>query len=96
VVNATAHGDGYAIETAGTITNNSDTVELKADDGNYVAAANTNGSGTTTKSPNTPPSPPSNTQPLPEGGGGGCDAGFGSFAALFALGMLRITRRKRS
>ncbi|MDR1578782.1 MAG: hypothetical protein LBS35_00360 [Synergistaceae bacterium] len=88
-VTATAHGTGYAIETAtGTITNNG-TATLMADDETHYSNTTIGGTGTTTESPNTPPPPPARSSR------GGCDAGFGSFAALFALGMSLAIRRKR-
>ncbi|MDR1581545.1 MAG: hypothetical protein LBS35_14410 [Synergistaceae bacterium] len=85
-VTAVAHGAGYAIDAnTGTITNNG-TANLKADDETHYSSAPVGGTGTTTTSPNTPPARPSR---------GGCDTGLGSFAALFALGTMRVIRRKR-
>jgi hypothetical protein len=83
-VTAVARGAGYAID-ANTIKNNG-TATLKADDETHYSNGTITGSGSIAKSLNTPPA----------SGGGGCDAGFGLFAALFALGMFRINRRKRT
>jgi hypothetical protein len=89
---AIGHGAGYAIK-ADAINNAGGTVALFADNGNYYPSNATVTGTITTK-------PFDLYDELPKGGGGigggGCDAGFGGIAALFALCMLRVMREKRA
>jgi hypothetical protein len=99
-VTAIAQGAGYAIDAENIV--NSGTANLYANDETRYYKGDLTGDGTITTQPNTPPTTPE-TPPdgddddTPPPSSGGCDAGFGSFAALFAAGiLLPATRRKRS
>jgi hypothetical protein len=93
VVWAYGQGDGFAIYADGI--NNEGTLLLDADDDAhyYRNGTTVTGSGTIIKGDENQAGGVSGSD---SGPAGGCDAGFGGIAALFALVMLRVIRGKRA
>ncbi|MDR1650720.1 MAG: hypothetical protein LBR87_02930, partial [Synergistaceae bacterium] len=86
-VTSVAHGDGssFYLEN-GDVENNSTKTTAVADNGNYFdtnSGVSTGSESITTK-----------LNKVPSSGGGGCDAGFGIFGLIAALGAVSLGKKK--